>query len=111
MLPSLSPRHDAQSEHCCGENDDESRRCNGAVHNWPPCSSSTPIGADRGPKRSCEELSPRNGGSEMKAGGVYDRRFVAPNPSTTNPDWAEIEAEGDAGRSEALGVAGAAMRV
>ena len=47
----------------------------------------------------------------MKAGGAYDRRFVAPNPSTTNPDWAEIEAEGDAGRSEALGVAGAAIRV
>ena len=36
MLRGLSPRQDAKSEHC-GENDDESRRRNGAFRDWPPC--------------------------------------------------------------------------
>jgi hypothetical protein len=37
-------RRDAQNEHCSKDND-ESRRRNGAFHDWPPVSS-TPIGAD-----------------------------------------------------------------
>jgi hypothetical protein len=32
------------------------------------CAPIDPGAADRGPQRSCEELSPRNGGSETKAG-------------------------------------------
>ena len=35
LLTSLNPRQDAQNEHC-DENNDESRRCNGAFDRWTP---------------------------------------------------------------------------